>query len=830
MARQRVPGIPAQSEVALLEILEKFEKRLSILEKAPTEPSLVTTNFVAREGQFIRVQAPPGGIVIQLPTPRQANRSARITFSFETTNPVGLQCNGGTVNGVTQVINTALGTFDAICDGEKGWSVALGVSASGSPTDAQFFVGAAHASLTNERVAADTTEIDVVLTTPGAVSWTLNPASVGFSKLVDLAGLSVLGRAANSAGVMAAITAGAADRYLRSNALGTSLEFGNPVSTSIVNSGGSFQRAAMTGAIAVGQNLNATVFSGIRDNGAAENDRTNLNFVSGTGTTASVTDDAGNDELEIRVDWNGLAARRNSGSFLTARRQLNVIEGANISLTLNSDAGDDENELTIAVTGLVSSGAVTGAIAHGAGGGACVFSGIRNDGAATTDRTNLNFRASTTTNVSVIDDAGSDEIEIAFPVNQTAAFNWTGAHSWSSASTVQFSGPVFGIGIFTFSTTGTVSNLAIGAVNTVRWSGVGNVSLTGMVPTADGQWVFIENVDDTDFLRIVHDATSAAANRFYIPRVNTGFSEYQVYPRSGVWARYDGTLQRWILAIDPVDSLSVSLSPSTAVGVRSIEFIEGNGIDITQGSSTDTIGTAVTETIAVNSAADFTWSGTHLHQEKASSPTVGAGNGMFWVDDLVPTEPMFTDDVEADWRLNVSGVAALNSIQQATGATTTLTGATFTVPGGTLRVGSTYKAEGMLVYSRGSTATAQNTVVELNFGGSVIASATITNPTANGTTGLCYFTALFTVLSIGAAGTFIGNVQVANDFALLDTSTLANLGSTVRRLLDRSVNIAAFGTAKDTTANQVLSITARMSAAVVNTQLTITNCAILKVR
>lgn len=66
-----------------------------------------------------------------------------------------------------------------------------------------------------------------------------------------------------------------------------------------------FRRAAVTGAVAIAVNANTSVFAGILDNGSAENDRTFLNFLSGTGVTASVTDDAANDELEVRFQWNG---------------------------------------------------------------------------------------------------------------------------------------------------------------------------------------------------------------------------------------------------------------------------------------------------------------------------------------------------------------------------------------------------------------------------------------------------------------------------------------------------------------------------------------------
>lgn len=93
----------------------------------------------------------------------------------------------------------------------------------------EYIVKSANATLTNERVADDSTEIDLDYTTPSIVSWFLKTASVAFSKLSNLSGLSVLGRASNSSGVMAAITANGGGQYLRSNGAGTALEFANSV-------------------------------------------------------------------------------------------------------------------------------------------------------------------------------------------------------------------------------------------------------------------------------------------------------------------------------------------------------------------------------------------------------------------------------------------------------------------------------------------------------------------------------------------------------------------------------------------------------------------------
>ena len=122
------------------------------------------------------------------------------------------------------------------------------------------------------------------------------------------------------------------------------------------------QRAALTGAIAASANSNATLFSGILDNGAGENDRTNLNFLSSTSITAAITDDSGNDELELT--WQRAA--------------------------------------------------LTGAVAASANSNATLFAGILDNGAAETDRTNLNFLSTTSVIAAITDDAGNDEMELTW--------------------------------------------------------------------------------------------------------------------------------------------------------------------------------------------------------------------------------------------------------------------------------------------------------------------------------------------------------------------------------------------------------------------------------
>lgn len=218
-------------------------------------------------------------------------------------------------------------------------------------------------------------------------------------------------------------------------------EFDVVGSTSIIVGLDSVNRAALTGAIAAAQNSNATVFSGIRDNGATENDRTNLNFVSSTSATAVVTDDAGNDELEVTYQRAALTgvidAAANSNATTSAEPFITYSASANMSA---------ERVATSSTTVTVSTGvasqvewqraALTGAIAATANSNATLFSGIRDNGAAETDRGNLNFVSSTSATAVVTDDAANDELEVTY---QRAALTGAIAASANSNATL-FSG------------------------------------------------------------------------------------------------------------------------------------------------------------------------------------------------------------------------------------------------------------------------------------------------------------------------------------------------------------------------------------------------------
>src|SRR5690606_3639394 len=130
-----------------------------------------------------------------------------------------------TVNGVraTNFASETLITLQS--NGVDAWvsvSALPSTSPGGAALDAEYLLAAADVNLPNAHVATDSPEVDVTAS-GGVASWALRTASVALGKLADLTGLSVLGRASASSGVMAAITATGARQALMSDAAGTAI-------------------------------------------------------------------------------------------------------------------------------------------------------------------------------------------------------------------------------------------------------------------------------------------------------------------------------------------------------------------------------------------------------------------------------------------------------------------------------------------------------------------------------------------------------------------------------------------------------------------------------
>lgn len=283
-------------------------------------------------------------------------------------------------------------------------------------------------------------------------------------------------------------------------------------STSIIYDGTShtFQRAALTGAVAATQNSNATLFAGIRDNGSSENDRTNLNFLNTTSVSLTVTDDSGNDELEIT------ATRAALTGFAEASSGSNATTSAEPIVTYSASTNMSAERVTTSSTSITVSTAVA--------------SQIEFQRAALTGEVTASANANATTVVRSTD-------------FQTTP--WTGDHQFNANVRLNETLEVRQRVDLTLSAD--ADDVDMSAANVLRIVGNG-FNLTGMAPflgaSANGQTVQIFNADSGDPLIITHEDTgSSAANRFVTP----GLVPFALAPRSGVWARYDDSADRWFL-------------------------------------------------------------------------------------------------------------------------------------------------------------------------------------------------------------------------------------------------------------------------------------------
>jgi hypothetical protein len=316
--------------------------------------------------------------------------------------------------------------------------------------------------------------------------------------------------------------------------------------------------------------------------------------------------------------------------------------------------------------------------------------------------------------------------------------------------------------------------------------------------------VFIENLSTTTDLRIDHDTTSTAANRFYCP----GGQNMVIGFGGGMLFRYDGTTQRWFAA----DSgnwpgLRIQHGVSTNASIEQIEIVDGNGIVTSYANSTSGNIDELQVTFSVEEDDDFDWTGEHTYAESASGPSVAAGQGAFWPQSTAPSRPMFTGDEGDDWALGYACVSVNTTIPTATNATTNLScGGSYTVPANTPRAGTLYRFYGM--YTFVETAAPPTLTLELLVDGVAIRSMTITSAASAGTRGgevwgyLRYQT-------IGAGGTMMCSQGRQN-----------NHGSTEDERVEPSLSVGT--DAVDTTANHAIELRIRMTTAVASNTLTVT--------
>lgn len=676
---------------------------------APTIVAQETIDVAA--GSLRRVTPPSGGMAVRVPAPTPANAGQTVRLMIEA--PVGAltvvavpgigddgKVFQPTINGEQRATFSTSGLVTLTSNGSSDWKSAsefaaespasIAISSGGAALDATYLLRSANASLPNARVADDSTEIDISYSSPGLISWFLKTASVAFSKLADLAGLSVLGRATNSSGVMAAITATQSRQVLRNNDAGTSLEWEFPLeaqqdgvdlgnvhtinrldgglsvaagvatldapTTIIDTQTGTLNAYTLPAALRHGDTLalvcspsdvtlngivakpagfgfylnvsgaaariltindesgSATALdrlslpanlasrnppgasfwvsyastrwlvveraiTEVQDGGSSQGFARTINAADTTSITGAATISSGTASLSFtRAALTGFAAASaNSNATTSAEPIITYSASANMSAErVLTTSTSNTIDISVAGQAQVHSVAKTGAISQAANANATLFAGIRDNGSAENDRTNLNFVSTTFITAAVTDDAGNDELEVGY--------------SWTGVAVER-------------------NNVAVGSGVTAWDYGV-TAPLTLSVSIVSNE------------VRVTYGLDLAATIAW------TGGHSWSTAGDFTVTAAIVGLTSNSTLGLDSVGDMTLQSDGDLhligdEVRVRS----NGTGGFLTFDGAT------------------------------ASTPGLAAGEGMFWVEDpgAAATIPRFTDDSNVDWKILAFG-------------------------------------------------------------------------------------------------------------------------------------------------------------------------------
>lgn len=434
--------------------LAQIQADLDATTRNRVQLKVYTQDFAAVAGGFHRVSSLAAGLDVRMPKAGPANLGDAVILHLEDLqgDVVLWAAPGDTINGEATATFSVDGVVTLWSNGVNSWSGVAQTPAespSGEALDAEYVLGSTHASLPNGRVATNSTEVDVVLTTPNVITWALNLASIAFSKLANLAGLSVLGRAANSSGVMAAITASAGSgAVLRES--GSVLGFGTVANAGLADMAAGTAKgrlhSAGTGApqdltrLEQGQNLRQGTFQlislagGSTHNNVAINDGVTQVFITVTGAgTATISG----------FDYA-------SGDFAGARfkvvRSVNSVGG---DIVIQSEGAGSNTQNRVQTPGAVdwtirkfedgiwigrdSGTASTTRWRIEADFRLPQFEGIRDNGSLETARPFLNLVNSTSVTLTGTQDAGNDEIEVT--AQRAALTGFAAATANSNATT-----------------------------------------------------------------------------------------------------------------------------------------------------------------------------------------------------------------------------------------------------------------------------------------------------------------------------------------------------------------------------------------------------------
>lgn len=591
--RVRIPGAAPETERAINSLIGGLEERVRKLEAKPGRAGVLAIDTIARVGEFLTFAAQSSFMpTCILPAPTQANRNGRVTISFRNANPVRLVCIGGTVNGLAEVINTAAGTVECICDGDTGWATDGSLSASGSANDATYHIRTAHGSLPNARVATASTSIDLDYATAGQVKW--NPVSGFFTWAY------VLSQGNNS---------GANNPHIdTSQYLGFGDEGSLPASGQIRSSANFEARATGSVTLTASTDIVGAATAEVRFNGPG-----------GVllEACASPSTSVGSADIAINTLDGGVAI--NAGAQQVAVTNGNVELRATNDVLINGVAGA---ALESCVTPSVA--VATGDVVINAAGGI----GIRAGAAQITSVSNGFVDIETTSNVEAL--IGADLIVNArsgINLNADAAATVTAV----GGGVIALNAPTNGVAI----TAGLPEENLVGAGD-VKINASSGVRLHAGA-TAQISASGVEMSSDTSI--------QATATTFW-RAVST--TDSQIAAGSGVNIRAGNTTA---LGADDGDAV---MQATGGIGLRAgtgtLGTITGAADGAIEASATGNISFTPGTFLSIDGESFLRFT-----EEAASTPALSAGQGLSWVRNDTPNVPMFTDDTNVDHVLAYRG-------------------------------------------------------------------------------------------------------------------------------------------------------------------------------
>lgn len=241
------------------------------------------------------------------------------------------------------------GTNLSAVDGGPGGAYTLNAASSGAPVNAQYLVVALDGTLTDERKLTAGTAISFVDGGAGA-DLTLSVAAFGittalianknvtFGKIQDLAAFSVFGKFNAGVGTGADIVA--ADETVLGRTATGNLTFAQLATGQITNAAVTYAKI---------QNVTDARLLGRSAGGAGAPQE--LTVASPVTLAGGILDF---DETVALGNNARVAVSENSGATIGTRRRINFVEGSNVTLTITDDAGNEEIDVTIAAAGAAS--------------------------------------------------------------------------------------------------------------------------------------------------------------------------------------------------------------------------------------------------------------------------------------------------------------------------------------------------------------------------------------------------------------------------------------------------------------------------------------------